>query len=84
MTSLTKFAVALSICFVALTPARAQDVQLCFSAAELVNMGGKLSETERSEAHQACMRALADSANIVQKYHLQEADFDIMGTRPKQ
>ena len=29
------------------------------------------------------MRALADTPNVVQKYHLQEADFDIMGNRPK-
>jgi hypothetical protein len=54
------------------------------SAAELVKMGSKLSDADKRQAHDACLRALADSSNVVQKYHLQEADFDIMGTRPKQ
>jgi len=39
---------------------------------------------DKAPRHEACQRALAESSNVVQKYHLQEADFDIMGTRPKQ
>jgi len=74
----------LSLCLAGAAPARAQDTQLCFATAELVKMGSKLSEGDRQKAHDACMRALADSSNVVDKYHLQEADFDIMGTRPKQ
>jgi hypothetical protein len=65
------------------TPALAQDVQKCFAAAERVKDGDTLDDAEKRAAHDACMRALADSSNIVQKYHLQEADFDIMGNRPK-
>jgi hypothetical protein len=53
------------------------------SAAERVNNGDKLADAEKSQAHEACLRALSDSSNVLQKYHLQEADFDIMGTRPK-
>jgi hypothetical protein len=64
-------------------PAPAQDAQKCFAAADRVKDGDALDEGEKRAAHDACVRALADSSNIVQKYHLQEADFDIMGTRPK-
>lgn len=64
------------------TPALAQDAQKCFAAAERVKDGDALDDAEKRAAHDACMRALADSSNIVQKYHLQEADFDIMGNRP--
>ena len=74
---------ALALCLAA-SPALAQDLQLCLSAAELVKMGSKLSDADKLQAHDACLRALAESSNVVQKYHLQEADFDIMGTRPKQ
>jgi hypothetical protein len=66
------------------TPALAQDAQNCFAASDRVKDGDALDEAEKRAAHDACMRALADSSNIVQKYHLQEADFDIMGNRPKQ
>lgn len=65
------------------TPALAQDVQLCFGTADLVKMGTTLSDADKKQAHEACLRALSESSNVVQKYHLQEADFDIMGTRPK-
>ncbi len=75
---------ALGLCLAGTMPARAQDTQTCFATAELVKMGSKLSEEEKQKAHDACMRALADTSNVVHKYHLQEADFDIMGTRPKQ
>ena len=66
----------------AVTPAIAQDAQKCFAASDKVNDGDALDEAEKKAAHDACMRALADTSSIVQKYHLQEADFDIMGTRP--
>jgi hypothetical protein len=74
---------ALTLCLAA-SPAHAQDAQLCFSTADLVKMGNKLNDAGKQQAHDACLRALAESSNVVQKYHLQEADFDIMGTRPKQ
>jgi hypothetical protein len=67
----------------AVTPAIAQDAQKCFAASDKVNDGDALDEAEKKAAHDACMRALADTPNVVQKYHLQEADFDIMGNRPK-
>jgi hypothetical protein len=35
-------------------------------------------EEEKVMAHEACQRALSDSSNVVMKYQLQEADFDIM------
>jgi len=63
-------------------PALAQDAQKCFAASDKVKDGDALDEAEKRAAHDACMRALADSSNIVQKYHLQEADFDVMGNRP--
>jgi len=66
----------------AATPGFAQDAQKCFAASDRVKDGDTLDEAEKRSAHEACMRALADSSNIVQKYHLQEADFDIMGNRP--
>lgn len=66
------------------SPALAQDAQNCFAAADRTKDGPALDDSEKQAAHQACLRALADSGNVVQKYHLQEADFDIMGTRPKQ
>ena len=65
-------------------PALAQDAQKCFAASDRVKDGDPLDEAEKRAAHDACMRALTDSSNIVQKYHLQEADFDVMGNRPKQ
>jgi len=48
-----------------------------------VTEGGKLEETEKLEAHEACQCALAQTSSVVQKYHLQEADFAILGGRPK-
>ena len=65
-------------------PALAQDVQLCFAAADRMKEGDALDEAEKRKAHEACLRALSDTSSIVQKYQLQEADFDIMGNRPKQ
>ena len=66
------------------TPALAQDMQICFAASDRVKDGETLADTEKTQAHAACLRALSDSSSIVQKYQLQEADFDIMGNRPKQ
>jgi hypothetical protein len=61
----------------------AEDAALCLNTADRVTSGTKLEDPERMAAHEACLRALATTSNVVQKYHLQEADFDIMGTRPK-
>ena len=63
-------------------PARAQDAQKCFTASERVKDGDTLDEAEKRAAHDSCMRALSDTSNVIHKYHLQEADFDIMGNRP--
>jgi hypothetical protein len=48
-----------------------------------VTDGGTIDEAERKSAHEACQRALAQTSSVVQKYHLQEADFDILGRPPK-
>jgi hypothetical protein len=56
---------------------------LCFAAADRLKEGETLADTEKRTAHEACLRALSDTSSVVQKYQLQEADFDIMG-RPKQ
>ena len=64
-------------------PALAQDMQLCFAASDRVKDGEALADADKSQAHAACLRALSDTSSIVQKYQLQEADFDIIG-RPKQ
>jgi len=65
-------------------PAFAQDAYICMAAAERVADGETLAEAQKSNAHEACQRALAESSSIMDKYRLQEADFDITGTRPKQ
>ena len=64
-------------------PSRAQDATICLATAERVSAGEELGDAEKSKAHEACLRALSDTASVVQKYHFQEADFEIMGTRPK-
>ena len=64
-------------------PALAQDAELCFSTADLVKEGTVVPEPDKKAAHEACQRALAMTSSIVQKYQLQEADFDVTGTRPK-
>ena len=63
--------------------AQAQDAMLCFDMSDCVRDGETLADDAKRTAHDACLRALAATSNVVQKYHLQEADFDIMGTRPK-
>ena len=60
-------------------PAHAQDAQKCFAASDRVKDGDTLDDAEKRAAHDACMRALSDTSNVIHKYHLQEADFDIMG-----
>jgi hypothetical protein len=65
------------------SPAFAQDADLCLVVAGRADDGREVSDEEKRLAHEACMRALADTSSIVQKYHLQEADFDITGMRPK-
>jgi hypothetical protein len=60
----------------------AQDeASLCLITAERVDVGETLSEAERQEAHEACLKALAATGSVVQKYQFQEADFAITGTR---
>jgi hypothetical protein len=64
-------------------PALAQDMQICFAASDRVKDGETLADADKHAAHEACLRALSDTSSIVQKYQLQEADFDIIG-RPEQ
>ena len=64
-------------------PAKAQDVAICFDTADSVVSGETIDEATKQAGHEACQRALARTSSVVQKYHLQEADFDITGTRPK-
>jgi hypothetical protein len=73
---------ALSLLFSA-SVALAQDAGLCLSTAERVQSGERITDQEKRAAHEACQSALAATSSIVQKYHLQEADFEIMGNRPK-
>lgn len=64
-------------------PACAQDFQICFATADRVAEGKKVEAEDKRAGHEACQRALAETSSLVQKYHLQEADFDIMGRPPK-
>ena len=68
---------------VAAGEADAQDMQICYDTADKVTDGGTIDEAEKQKAHEACQRALAETSSIMQKYHLQEADFDILGRPPK-
>jgi hypothetical protein len=67
--------------FLAASPVLAspKDVDACLDAADKMKAEGTLREEEKVMAHEACQRALSDSSNVVMKYQLQEADFDIMG-----
>jgi hypothetical protein len=65
------------------TPASAQDVAICFGTADRVTEGAAVTQEEKQAGHEACQRALAETASVVQKYHLQEADFDMKGRPPK-
>ena len=64
-------------------PAAAQDADLCLTTAERVDAGEALGDAERKKAHEACLRALSDTASVVQKYQFLEADFAITGDRGK-
>jgi hypothetical protein len=68
----------------AASPAQAEDVALCFSTADRVVAGEAVDDAAKKAGHEACQRALAETSSVVQKYHLQEADFDIVGRPPKQ
>ena len=57
------------------------DASLCLITAERVDAGETLSGAERKEAHEACLKALAATSSVVQKYQFQEADFTITGKR---
>ena len=75
----------LTIALILLTmPARAGpvDMDACLDAADKAKVQGPLGEEEKRAAHEACLRALSDSSSVVMKYHLQEADFYIMGRPP--
>jgi hypothetical protein len=74
----------LGFCLAGTAPtAYAQDADICLVTAERVAAGEELPADERTKAHEACLRALSDTASVLQKYQFQEADFEIMGTRPK-
>ena len=67
----------------AATDARAEDAALCFGTADRVTGGEAVDEEAKRLGHEACQRALSETSSVVQKYHLQEADFDIIGRPPK-
>jgi hypothetical protein len=64
------------------TPALAQDIEICFATADRLANGEKVAPEDKRAGHEACQRALAATSSVVQKYQIQEADFDIVG-RPK-
>jgi hypothetical protein len=59
--------------------ANPKDIDTCLDASDKMKAEGNLRDDEKVTAHKACLRALSDSSNVVMKYHLQEADFDITG-----
>jgi hypothetical protein len=67
----------------ATTNARAEDAALCFGTADRVTSGEPVDDETKRLGHEACQRALAATSSVVQKYHLQEADFDIVGRPAK-
>ena len=74
----------LGLCLIGMAaPASAQDAALCLATAERAERDEKLSNAEKQAAHEACVRALSDTASVVQKYQLQESDFQIMGVHHK-
>ena len=68
----------------AASPASAEDVAAYFATADRVTGGEAVDEAAKKAGHEACQRALAETSSIVQKYQLQEADFDLVGRPPKQ
>jgi hypothetical protein len=67
----------------ATTSASAEDAALCFGTADRVTSGEPVDDETKRLGHEACQRALAATSSVVQKYHLQEADFDIVGRPAK-
>lgn len=65
--------------FIAPAPASVQDATLCLMTAERVDAGETLTDAEKAEAHEACIRALSATASVIQKHQFQEADFAITG-----
>ena len=74
----------LAALFLAFFPreALAQDVAICFITADRVANGETVVDEDKRAAHEACQRALAQTSSIVQKYQIQEADFEIVGRPP--
>jgi hypothetical protein len=66
------------------SPASAEDVATCFATADRITGGEAVDDAAKKAGHEACQRALAETSSIVQKYQLQEADFDIVGRPQKQ
>ena len=64
-------------------PALAQDMEICFATADRVTDGEKVEAEDKRAGHEACQRALAATSSVVQKYQIQEADFDIVGRPPQ-
>ena len=62
--------------------ALAQDIALCFFTAERVADGERVEDEDKRAGHEACQRALAQTSSIMQKYQIQEADFEIVGRPP--
>jgi len=60
------------------------SLAICFATADRVTDGEAVDEAAKKADHEACQRALAETSSIVQKYQLQEADFDLVGRPPKQ
>jgi hypothetical protein len=77
---LIAFAMALAL---GVTSAFAGDIDVCFVTADRIARGEQVSDADRKAGHEACQRALAATASLMQKQDIQEADFDILGTRPK-
>ncbi len=73
--------IALGLASLPQTLSAQDDASLCLVTAERVDAGETLSGAEREEAHEACLRALAATGSVVQKYQFQEADFTITGAR---
>jgi hypothetical protein len=84
---LLRYLIALSLAALGLvtaaTHARAQDAATCFGTADKVTSGEAVDEETKRKGHEACQRALTETSSVMQKYHLQEADFDIIGRPPK-
>ena len=83
MRSVAIFTLVAAMLVFAAGPAQAQDVAICFRTADLVVSGEDIDDATKNAGHEACQRALAETSSVVQKYHLQEADFDIVGRPPK-